>query len=507
MNFRLDCKPGGPALGGLLALLVVGLGVAGGAAPEDQAAPSSATVWMQPDYGGIIVPPNIAPLNFRLTATGTAYRVVARSTRGASITVEDRQGRIQFPLRAWRALLQENAGKPLIFEPWVRQASGQWTALPPVTNHIAAAPVDEYLAYRRLGPLYNLYARMGLYQRHLGSFEEKEIMENSRINGSCLNCHTFLNHSPERMFFHLRAVPGNPILLRDGPELKQIARTAGYSSWHPSGRLIVYSVNKLSLFFHTRGNTRDVYDADSDLNVYRLDDNTVEAPPPIALTNRLETWPCWSPDGRFLYYSSAPPLPQERFREIRYDLMRVAYDIEKNRWGEPELVVSGREANLSATQPRVSPDGRWLLFTASRYGNFPVYQAGADLCLIDLATRQIRAPEINSPQTDSWHCWSSNSRWIVFSSKRRDGVFSFPYLAYVDEEGQFSKPFILPQEDPGYYAITLKNFNIPEFIKTPVNVAPADLARAVLQPAKKIEPVLDPVHPPSGRQGTRGAAQ
>jgi hypothetical protein len=462
---------------------------------------------MQPDYAGITLPPNIAPLNFRLLATGTAYRVVARAPAGQPITVENREGRIQFPERPWRELLRQNAGQPLILEAAVRQPSGPWLALPPVTNFIATTPVDDYLVYRRLGPLYNLYAQMGLYQRQLSSFEEVEVLENHRFHGGCLNCHTFLNHSPERMFFHLRGVKGNPILMREGQDWKQIARTAGYSSWHPSGRLMVYSVNKLSLFYHTRGNTRDVFDADSDLNVYRLVDNTVEAPPPIALTNRLETWPSWSPDGRYLYYSSAVPRPMERFREIRYDLMRIAYDLEKNQWGTPELVVSGQDLELSATQPRVSPDGRWLLFTASRYGNFPVYQTSADLCLIDLASRQMRPLEINSPQTDSWHCWSSNSRWVVFSSKRRDGVFSFPYLTHVDAGGHFSKPFLLPQKDPDYYATTLKNFNLPEFVRSPLNVAPADLARAVLQPPQKIEPKLDPVHPPSGRQGTRGAAQ
>jgi dipeptidyl aminopeptidase/acylaminoacyl peptidase len=309
------------------------------------------------------------------------------------------------------------------------------------------------------------------------------------------------------MLFHIRGEAGNAMIMVQGEQVRNIAQTAGYTSWHPSGRLMVYSVNKLSLFFHTKGETRDVFDADSDLNLYRVDANVVVAPPAISLPHRNETWPSWSPDGGYLYFCSADKLPEERFREVRYDLMRVRYDLEKDLWGEPETLVSSTASRLSAAQPSVSPDGRWLVFSLCKYGNFPIYQPSADLYLMDLTSREYHKLEINSDQTDSWHSWSSNGRWMVFGSKRRDGVFTHPYFTHVDEQGRFSKPFILPQEDPAFYDSCLKNFNRPEFLKEPIRIQPAEFARNILATGAKIQPRKDTVQPPRAEQNDKGAAQ
>jgi dipeptidyl aminopeptidase/acylaminoacyl peptidase len=204
----------------------------------------------------------------------------------------------------------------------------------------------------------------------------------------------------------------------------------GYTSWHPSGRLIAYSANKLSLFYHTVGETRDVYDAESNLGIYRVDQNRVVVPPAIARPDRQETWPSWSPDGKYLYFCSGPVLPLDRYREIRYDLVRIAYDIDKDAWGEVETLVSATKTGLSATQPRVSPDGRFLLFCMCQYGHFPIYHPDADLYLLSLATGKLSRLDINSSEADTWHCWSSNGRWIVFSSKRDQLFFvDMPYAS------------------------------------------------------------------------------
>jgi hypothetical protein len=168
--------------------------------------------------------------------------------------------------------------------------------------------------------------------------------------------------------------------------------------------------------------------------------------------------------------------------------MRVSYDITTDHWGQPEMLVSSQETALSACQPKVSPDGRFLLFTMCQYGNFPIYQSNSDLYLMDLASRQFRRLSINSDQADSWHSWSSNSRWVVFSSKRIDGLFSRPHLTYVDQSGEFHTAFVLPQRDPGFYESCLNTFNVPEFMTGPVTVKERDLAQAVAKPRKIIVP-------------------
>jgi hypothetical protein len=172
--------------------------------------------------------------------------------------------------------------------------------------------------------------------------------------------------------------------------------------------------------------------------------------------------------------------------------MRIPFDAETGQWGQPETVLSASQYDKSFTQARVSPDGRQLLVVAHRYGSFPVFQKSADLWLVDLSDGKVRSvDEINSEQTDSWHSWSSNGRWIVFSSKRLNGKLSRPYLAHFGPDGRFGKPLLLPQEDPDFYGRFINNFNVPELSPTPVPASRRELARLINDPAtiRKLSPV------------------
>ena len=449
---------------------------------------------MKPDYAGVTLPPNIAPLNFVLNESSeglSRFRVRLSGVGGAPVESDAEGGSVVvFPEKAWHALLAANRGGSVTLEVFGRRdRSGPWSRFTPVTNRVAPDAIDSTLVYRYLKPLYNYYSELGIYQRDLGGFSVRPVLENRDFGGGCLNCHTFLNRHPDQFALHIRGVSGpQPMLLVRSNEVTRINKTAGYISWHPSGELIAFSANKLSLFFHTLGETRDVFDAESNLGVYWIASNTVSVPPPIALPDRLETWPSWAPDGRSLYYCSAPKLRRERHRQVRYDLMRISFDLATGAWGQPETLVSAADTGLSAAQPRVSPDGRWLLFCLAKYGHFPVYQPSSDLYLMDLETRRMRKLEINSDESDSWHCWSSNGRWVVFSSKRGNGLFARPYFTHVDDHGQFAKPFVLPQEDPTFYESCIHTFNVPELVQGPITIPGGELARAVLWPAQSLTP-------------------
>jgi hypothetical protein len=106
---------------------------------------------------------------------------------------------------------------------------------------------------------------------------------------------------------------------------------------------------------------------------------------------------------------------------------------------------------------------------------------------------------VNSDQSDSWHCWSTNGRWIVFSSKRLDGLFTRPFFSYVTREGEFSKPFVLPQADPAFYESYLKTFNLPELVAGPIQVKESALARALLHPLKVLRPEGQTRSPETGQ--------
>lgn len=478
----------------LAVLLYFGECSVGHAADFKNTAPAQRPPRMVPDYNGTTIPPNIAPLNFVLNEPGARFHVRIHSTQGQPIEVSSRKPSIVIPLKSWQELLRANAGQPLYLEIFAGEGRDQWLRFDTVTNRIAREEMDGYLVYRLLKPLYNIYVNLSIHQRNLQSYEEREVLHNRSFGRDCLNCHTFLNQSPDHMALNIRSkARGSPMLLVRSNTVVNVAKTAGYLSWHPSGRLLAFSANKLSLFFHTKGEeTRDVFDAESDLGLYRVDSNTVVMPPPIASTNHVETWPAWSPDGRHLYFCRTSTGRRQRFAQVRYDLMRAAYDLDHDKWGEPETLVSARETRLSAAQPRVSPDGRFLLFCLSKYGHFPIYQPNSDLYVMDLASRKYWRLEINSDQADSWHSWSSNSRWIVFSSKRRDGLFARPYFSHVDEQGIFHKPFLLPQKDPAFYDSFIKTVNLPEFIREPIRVTPGELARAIVAPRTVLTPKSEP---------------
>jgi hypothetical protein len=475
-------------------------------AAVEQAPAVPQTPHIFPNYSGITIPPNIAPLNFRIEEPGRRFRVQFSSAKGDPIEISSRTGKIQVSPSAWHGLLSANAGQGLLCNVSAEDSAGRWHRFAPFTNWIAREPIDNYLGYRLLKPLYNVYVNLGIYQRDLEGFQQRPILENSNCGGHCLNCHTFLNRRADTFALNVRTSNGSshPMLLIQSNQVSRVDKTMGYLSWHPTGRLLAFSANKLSLFSHTVGETRDVYDANSNLGIYRVDSNTVYSPPAIALTNRNETWPAWSPDGRYLYYCSAAPLPLKNFRDIRYDLMRVSYDIDRDEWGEPETLVSAQETGLSAGQPKISPDGRSLLFCLSDWGNFPVYQTSSDLYLMDLQTREYRWLRINSDQADSWHCWSSNSRWVVFSSKRLDGLFARPFFSYVDAQGCFHPPFLLPQQDPAFYDSYLKTINVPELFQGPVIVKEAELARAIGTPIRILTPKNLGPAPPAPSVGSEG---
>jgi WD40-like Beta Propeller Repeat len=442
-------------------------------------------VGIRPDYSAVVVPPNIAPLNFAIEEPGSAYVVRIRSTRGEAIEVTGRSSAITIPPEPWRRLLNANRGEDLYFEVYVRGDDAQWRRFQTVTNRIAREDIDAYLVYRKIKPLYNFWGPVGIYERNIETYDERVILHNDTfdpVHRGCPNCHTFQANQPDTMVMHVRGPSGGMLTLQGGQLVKIDTRTkrnprpAAFASWHPSGTLIAFSMNSVRQGFHSsRPEVRDAYDMDSDMAIYLFDSQTLVSPPAIRRPDRLETFPAWSPDGKSLYFCSAPKLwtdnktqPPVRYAEVRYDLMRIGYDVETGRWGEIETVLASKTTGQSITQPKVSPDGRFVLFCMSDYSQQPSFQPNADLWLLDIETGEHRRLACNSESSESWHAWSSNGRWIVFSSKRGDGQFIRPYFSYVDAKGTAHKALVLPQEDPRFYDSCIMLYQLPELVCGPI---------------------------------------
>ncbi|MBN2315986.1 MAG: PD40 domain-containing protein [Sedimentisphaerales bacterium] len=442
---------------------------------------------ISPDYSDIVIPANIAPLNFTILEEGQRYFTRIHAGGDESISIFSKTSQIQISPRKWWDLLISHRGRKVFFEVYVMNAKKEWRKFQSISNTIAEQDIDGTLVYRRMLPIYNWWKDIGIYQRDLATFDESLVMHGRSFNGGCLNCHSFVGNDPGTMTIGLRSASygSSTLLARDG-EVRKIGAKWGYTAWHPNGKLAVYSINKVRQFFHAgRMEVRDVIDLDSALVCYKVEEQKAISPPPLSDKNRLETYPTWSPDGQWLYFCSGPILWEDRnkvppvnYNKLKYDLCRVHYDAQTNHWGDVETVLSAEKTGLSIMLPRISPDGRFLLFCMCEYGCFPIYQASSDLYMMNLLTHQYHKLTINSPYSESWHSWSSNNRWIAFSSRRRDGRFTRTYLSYVDRDGTAHKPFILPQRDPTYYDSQLETFSVPELISSPVKVGQRALARA-----------------------------
>lgn len=162
---------------------------------------------------------------------------------------------------------------------------------------------------------------------------------------------------------------------------------------------------------------------------------------------------------------------------IFYNIYRKRFDPISMEFGSRELVFAADSLKKSATLPRISPDGRFLLFTMGNYGVFHIWHHDADLWMLDFQTGEVRSmQEFNSPDTESYHSWSSNGRWVVFSSRRDDGIYTRPFIAHIDKDGKGTKPFELPCADPDYHRQFMKSYNIPEFMRGPVTIRPQEFA-------------------------------
>jgi hypothetical protein len=424
------------------------------------------------------------------------------SEKGKPIEIFCKKPAIVIPKRPWHELLYLNRGRQLNLDIYVETGAGassskgehiQWSRFQAITARIATEDIDTYLVYRKIRPGHGTWRDMGIFQRNLSSFSESVILDNGYFKHGCVNCHAFCGNRTEKMLLGIRSpVYGSSALLLEGDKIRKIGTKFGYTSWHPSGRVAAFSINKVRQIFHAAASeVRDVMDFDSVMAYYNVGSKTVKTTPNIARKDRLETYPTWSADGRYLYFCSAPvtwsdkTVVPESYDQIKYDLVRLSYDIDRDQWGPLESVLSAEDTIRSILLPRISPDGRWLLFCMCDYGCFPVYRQSSDLYMMDLEAAKKTGEykynrlDINSSESESWHSFSSNSRWIVFSSKRDSGVFTRTYIAYVDKSGKVHKPIRLPQKDPTYYESCLWTYSVPELVIEPVRTTREKLGRVV----------------------------
>lgn len=440
-----------------------------------------------PDYTNATFPSNIAPPNFRIKEAGDAYYTEIGVGEKSLFTCQCKGSDVVIPPKKWKEIQTLAAGKDFYMRIAVNR-DGKWIQYKDITNSIADSPIDPYLVYRLLYPGYELWSEMGIYQRDLTTYKQSAIIENKSVADGCMNCHSFNQNNPDRMMLHVRGKMGGTMVVKDGQvqnintKASGMKNAATYPAWHPGGRYIAYSVNEVNQYFHTTGTkVVEVSDKESDLVILDTEKNQLLTDSLIYGDKWMETFPHWSPDGTTLYFCRAEAIRQDTpLDSIFYDLYRITFDPERQQFSDLQCVIRVSDKHQSLSFPRVSPNGKYLMFTLSDYGNFSIWHPESDLYLLDLKTGAMRnMEEVNSNDVDSYHSWSSTGEWFVFSSKRIDGLWARPYIAHFDPvTGKASKPFLLPQKSPDFYDGFTRTFNIPELITSPVTAGNAIVGKA-----------------------------
>lgn len=430
-----------------------------------------------PDYCNVTIPENIAPLNFLLRADCEAIEVKA-----GELVLNASGNEAVFDIDDWKTLMQQSSGKEievtitaLVNGTWKQYKSFRW--------QVVGDRVDPYLTYRLIEPDYEIWNHVQIQQRCVENFEVNALGHYEQLENRCMNCHTYANQDPQLSMMYVRGPGGGAILNSNGELQKLNIPGSVYFGFSPTGRYITYSTQKIIPAFHSLASKRlEVYDAASNVFVADMQEHRVISSPLLSDSLKFETFPTFSPDGKYIYYCTADTISLPRdIKNLQYSLVRIPFDETTGTIGtQVDTLFSQR----SVCHPRISPDGRYILYTVADYGTFPIWHPEADLQMMNLQTGAIDSLSIaNSEKSDTYHAWSSNSRWFVFASKRDDGLYGKPYFCYVDKQGKAHKPFCLPQQHPTFYDNNLKSFNAPELGKGKVPFDVNDVAKAMKQEA------------------------
>lgn len=484
--------------------------------------------FMVPDYGdSLVLPPNIAPLNFSVNEK-IHLRV---SCGGEELLDKSYNGEVRFRPKSWKRWLNtaRERQQPLRLD--IRTAG---RAYAPLHWFVANDTIDPYLVYRLVLPGDGVYNVLGIYERELASFRTRPLMLNTVSENNCMNCHTFRNGNADEMIVHWRfpsegsllQTPDGPRKIALSPEATRLGVRLIYPAYHPQGRYIAFSTNLLLGVGGYEAHRRffNSIDSLSHIVLYDIEENCLFTAPSLWNEEAEYTYPAWSPNGDRLYFCSAPkedtaflaaqPTVKQRIKRIRFDLVSIAFNPETGTFGDSvQTLLAADDYNSSFALPRVNPaNPNCIAVNVSPYSSFPARALG-DLGLVfphqsdstaDSTIYMHRfepATALNTPEAESFHSWSRNGHWIVYTGKQMDGYFALPYIAYFNGQ-TFSKPFLLPQKEGDWYRGALKSFNLPELTVSPSTLTPRKVEKlrkegyTLVVDIRNIETLIKTLHEP-----------
>lgn len=254
------------------------------------------------------------------------------------------------------------------------------------------------------------------------------------------------------------------------PDKPEGHRTIGFlSQISPDGRYAVTTLNEavfvsnfmdyrfLQVFYPTRGVLGYFERASGDIRVLPGADDP----------RYVHCDAVWTPDGEQLVFARAeakdpypangslPEHPNDPTEtQIQYDLYRIPFD--GGRGGRPEPIAGASQNGWSNTFPKVSPDGKWIVFVKCRNGQ--LLRPDSTLWIVPAEGGEARRMTCNTSLMNSWHSFSPNGRWMVFSSKVNT-PYTQMFLTHIDQDGVDSPPVLIPNSTAANRAV-----NLPEFV-------------------------------------------
>ncbi len=250
-------------------------------------------------------------------------------------------------------------------------------------------------------------------------------------------------------------------------------KTIGFlSQVSPDGRYVITTLNEsvyvqnftdyrfLQVFYPTRGI----------LGYYDRETKEMKPLPGADDPRYVHCDPVWTPDGQTIIFARAeakdpyPPGYRPAVKandpnepQIQYSLYRIPF--RNGQGGVPEPIPGASHNGMSNTFPKVSPDGKWIVFVKCRNGQ--LLRPDSELWIVPTSGGEARRMRCNTSLMNSWHSFSPNGRWMVFSSKVNT-PYTQMFLTHIDENGNDSPPILIPNSTAANRAV-----NLPEFVNRP----------------------------------------
>jgi tetratricopeptide (TPR) repeat protein len=244
----------------------------------------------------------------------------------------------------------------------------------------------------------------------------------------------------------------------------------------PDGRYVISTVKDRAVFVATPGIefSQLFFPIKGILVVYDTKTRRYAPLPGADDPEYVQSNPTWSPDGKWIVFARTKAyrksgvtdassvlldehdVPEfvESQEPFKFDLYRVPFN--EGRGGAAEPIAGASHNGKSNFFAKFSPDGKWIVFCKAE--NYMLLMPDSELYIVPAAGGEARRLRANTRRMNSWHSFSSNGRWLVFSSKANT-PYTQLFLTHIDEAGESTPPVVLERftgED--------RAANIPEFV-------------------------------------------